>query len=275
MRTLPQPGPVQSRRADTARVTLEERRFALTPGRTLHDCLTEGMAGFTGGTLEVTGGAFSPFRYVMPGPPDGPDHVAYFTAPRAPDGTTRLERANVTFGLADGAPALHCHAVWIEPDGQRRGGHILPKETTIAAPGAVRAWGFTGARIATGLDAETNFTLFQLTGAGAGNAIAARLRPNQDITLAVEMLARDAGLRDATVHGSLGSLVGARFADGDVVEDYATEVLIRRGTIRDGVAELDLAVVDMRGQVHEGVLARGQNAVLITFDLVLAGGPQA
>ena len=47
-------------------------------------------------------------------------------------------------------------------------------------------------------------------------------------------------------------------------------MLVRGGSVRGGVAELDLAVVDMEGRVHEGVLARGENAVLITFDLVLS-----
>jgi predicted DNA-binding protein with PD1-like motif len=270
MRTLVQPGPVHPDRIDMAGVVLEERHFMLHPGQTLHDGLTAGMAGFTGGTLEIMGGALNPFRYVMPGPPDGPNHVAYFTAPRAPAGTTQLERGNVTFGLTDGAPSLHCHAVWIEPDGARRGGHILPKETVVAAPAEVRAWGFTGTRIETGFDAETNFTLLQLHGTPGPGSVAARVRPNQDITQAVEEIARAAALSDATIRGSLGSLVGARFTCGAVVEDYATEVLVRGGLVRGGVAELDLTVVDMKGRVHEGVLARGENAVLITFDLVLS-----
>jgi len=49
----------------------------------------------------------------------------------------------------------------------------------------------------------------------------------------------------------------------------ATEVLVRGGEVRDGVAAIDMVVVDMRGQVHEGRLERGENPVCITFDLVL------
>ena len=77
------------------------------------------------------------------------------------------------------------------------------------------------------------------------------------------------------VRGSLGSLVGACFTDGTTVPDDATEVLVRRGFVRDGRAALDLLAVDMRGRVHEGWLARGANPVCITFDLFLqasAGG---
>jgi hypothetical protein len=64
-------------------------------------------------------------------------------------------------------------------------------------------------------------------------------------------------------------LIGASFAHGGRVEDHATEVLVREGRIRDGVAALDLLVVNMRGEVHEGWLRRGENPVCITFDLFL------
>jgi hypothetical protein len=252
---------------------VEPITFDLRPGVTLHEAVTGPMvaAGFQGGTVVVESLALSPFRYVMPGPPDDASHVAYFTAPVAPVGITRLERANLTFGWADGAPFLHCHAVWIEPDGSRRGGHILPRETVLASAGSATAWGFRNIRVETGFDAETNFTLFGVKGArnGVAGAMMARVRPNQDVTLAVEAIASAQGWSNAVVRGSLGSLVGATFADGRIVGDLATEVFVRGGAVRDGVASLDLAVVDMAGQVSDGILARGQNAVLITFDLVM------
>jgi hypothetical protein len=273
MRTVTQPGPVAQPRVVAAGGALVARDLSLPPGLTLHDAVTAPLAaaGFQGGTVLIEGGLLDPFRYVMPGPPDGPDHVAYFTAPRAPVGTTRLERANLTFGWAEGAPSLHCHAVWVEPDGVRRGGHILPRETVLAAGATARAWAFRDLRIETGFDAETNFTLFQVAAepGDAPDAVAARVRPNVDIVSAVEAIAAGRGWADATVRGSLGSLVGACFADGRVVADLATEVLVREGRVSGGQASLDLAVVDMAGAVHEGVLARGRNAVLITFDLVL------
>jgi hypothetical protein len=59
-----------------------------------------------------------------------------------------------------------------------------------------------------------------------------------------------------------------RFSHGDQVDDHATEVLVRAGHIRDGIAALDLLVVDMQGHVHEGWLQRGENPVCITFDLI-------
>jgi hypothetical protein len=85
----------------------------------------------------------------------------------------------------------------------------------------------------------------------------------------VEAIARQHQMPNATIRGTLGSLVGTCFADGRTVADHATEVLVREGVVANGVATLDLLVVDMRGTVHGGILARGKNAVCITADLVL------
>ena len=136
---------------------------------------------------------------------------------------------------------------------------------------SVEAWGFDRLRIETSEDAETNFTLFQPSGetVDGANAVLARVRPNQDITLAVELVARTHGIDDATIVGSVGSLVGTRFDDGRDVTDHATEVLVTDGVIRDGIATLNVMSVDMAGQVQQGRLARGENPVCITFDLVL------
>ena len=273
MRTLVHPGPVHPRRIESLSGEPHVMEFVLRPGLSLNDALTGPLvaAGCRGGTIVFGGGTLSPFRYVMPGPPDSDAHVAYFSAPHAPVGETRIERANATFGWQGDQPFVHVHGAWIEPDGVRRGGHMLPHECRVAQPMAAQAWGFTQAVIAAAPDPETNFTLLQLTGRAADGArgVVARVRPNQDITLAVEDIARRYGLRDATVRGSLGSVVGAHFGDGRVVDDRATEVLIRAGSVRDGIAALDMLVVDMAGRVHEGRLARGENAVCITFDLVL------
>ncbi len=271
IRSLRQPGPAHPSRIDCFRGEPHALRILLKPGLTLNEAITVPMveAGFQCGTVTFKGTALNPFRYVMPGPSEDASHVAYFTAPRAPSGTTIIEQGNATFGWADGKPFIHCHAVWIEPDGSRRGGHILPRETMVAEPGEALGLGFTNIRIDATPDPETNFTLFQPSGIGAGSGLVARVKPNEDIITALETIARTHGLMNATIRGSLGSLIGARFANGDRVDDHATEVLVREGTIRDGKATLDLLVVDMRGQVHGGWLKRGENPVCITFDLVL------
>jgi predicted DNA-binding protein with PD1-like motif len=271
-----QPGPVQPVRIDSIGGALTPLGFTLRAGLSLTEALTGPLveAGFQSATLVVKGGALSPFRYVMPGPADDSSHVAYFTAPRAPAGVTWVEQANATFGWMDGQPSLHCHATWMEPDGTRRGGHILPGDSVVCEETTVEAWGFRDIRVATAPDPETNFTLFQPSGTSTpGNAVFARVKPNEDITEAMERIAAFYGMRDAVVRGSLGSLIGACFTGDSGVNDHATEVLVQHGTVRDGKAELRLLVVDMAGHVHDGVLTRGQNPVCITFDVVLERQP--
>jgi len=273
MRTLLQPGPVHPRRIESFGATAQSLTFPLAVGGSLLEAATKPLddAGWRGGTLSFAGAAFEPFRYVMPGPPDDASHVAYFSAPRAPAGVTRIEQANATFGWHDGKPFLHCHAVWTEADGARRGGHILPAEAIVVAPGMVHAWGFTDIAIETSQDLETNFRLLQPSGASQPDApaVIARVRPNEDIVGAVESITRAHHIPDATIRGSLGSLIGAQFENGTSVPDDATEVLIRMGRITAGVADIDLLAVDSRGHVHQGRLERGANPVCITFDLVL------
>jgi predicted DNA-binding protein with PD1-like motif len=273
MRALVHPGPVHPRRIDS--FTGQARRLAYTaePGVSLLHGLTGPLvnAGFQAATLRFSGASVDPFRYVMPDHASDASHVAYFSAPRAPSGITKIERANATFGWHLGLPFLHCHAAWIEPDEQRRGGHILNDETILAAPVEVQAWGFDTLRIDTAEDAETNFRLFHPSGQSirGTNGILARVRPNEDITIAVETIARAHDMPDSIVQGSVGSLTGARFTGGREVQDHATEVLVTHGSVRDGRASLDAMVVDMEGHVHQGRLLRGENPVCITFDLVL------
>jgi predicted DNA-binding protein with PD1-like motif len=272
--TLKQPGPVHPERIESVEGHGHALAFMLRAGVSLNEALTRPLveAGMKSATLTLAGGALGPFSYVMPGPPDGPEHVAYFSPPRSPAGTTRVEIANATFGWRDGAPFVHCHGAWIE-NGERRGGHVLPHETVVAETTLVRAWALHDVSIEADTDSETNFTLFHPVPAAHDEAgvrtIAARIKPNEDITEALEAIARRYAITDADVRGSLGSLIGARFADGSRVDHHATEVLVRTGHITAGRAELDMLVVDMDGAVHEGRLVRGDNPVCITFELVL------
>jgi predicted DNA-binding protein with PD1-like motif len=274
MRTLVQPGPVSAERIESLRGTCRRFDFRLESGMSLADAISRPLieAGVRAATLRFAGAELEPFRYVMPGPPDGPAHVAYFSAVQAPAGRVRIDIANATFGHADGRALLHCHAAWQERETGRRGGHILLDESIVVAPVGIVAWTFVDIGFRAELDLETNFSLLRperIDGSDQGHAVVARIRPNEDVCIAVETIARRHGMRDAVVRGSLGSLIGACFTDGRSMAGPATEVLVRTGEVRDGVAAIDMVVVDMRGQVHEGRLARGKNPVCITFDLVL------
>ena len=281
MRRLAQPGPAPEERIESLCVPGIALDWALTPGDDLITALTAPLiaAGCRAGSVTFVDVALHPFRYLLPGPARDAAHVAWFSDPHDPTGdpaqATMVEYAAATFGWRDGAPFVHCHGVWTEPDGSRRGGHMLPEECRIAGPGHARGWGSAAARIVVEPDAETNFPLFHprpirpTRDAAPLRLILARLRPNQDLSEALATLCARHGASRATLRGSLGSLIGARFADGRTVPDPATEVLVRDGQIHDGQARLTLAVIDQTGAVHCGPLAPGENAVCITFEAML------
>ena len=66
----------------------------------------------------------------------------------------------------------------------------------------------------------------------------------------------------------------ARFADGSIVEPFATELMVKSGRIALGAsgglaAELEVVLVDYTGGLAEGRLVRGDNPVLMTMELVV------
>jgi predicted DNA-binding protein with PD1-like motif len=128
-------------------------------------------------------------------------------------------------------------------------------------------------------DPETNFTLFEpvqiaedATERQGPRVLLAKVRPNEDISLAIEVICSRRGIRTARLHG-IGSLNEVRFADGTRVESHATEVLIREGSVEIATgrprAHLEIDVVDMAGQIFSGELAHGDNPVCVTFELIV------
>ena len=282
MRSIAQPGRPAPARIQWAEVRGRAFAFTLQAGLPLLEAARRGFAagGFAGGVLRWTGGALGPFAYVMPTLSKTPGHAAFYSDTFRPAGITRLKLAAMTFGERDGAPFFHCHALWRQADGRAGGGHILPEETMVAEPFAVEAFGIDGAVFAAEPDPETNFKLFGPIASTAfgtettSRAFALRLRPNRDFAGALEGFCRERGIISARLHGGVGSTIGARFADGRIVEPFATELAVSSGVIVSGVsgtleAELDIALVDYEGCIAEGRLLRGDNPVLMTMELVL------
>jgi predicted DNA-binding protein with PD1-like motif len=283
MRSVEQPGaPVPER---IQWIEGRGRAFALTlpAGLPLLEAVRRGFAaqGFASGALNIGAGALGPFAYVMPALSRDGANAAFYSDIYRPAGVTRLKLGAMTFGIRDGAPFFHCHALWTEADGRDNGGHILPEETVIAEPFEVAAFGIDGAMFAAEPDPETNFKLFGPVASAmscpeknTSRAFALRLRPNQDVAGALEGFCRQHGIFHARIHGGVGSTIGARFTDGRAVVPFATELAIRSGTIGHGAggsleAELDVALVDYLGGLNEGHLMRGDNPVLMTMELVI------
>jgi predicted DNA-binding protein with PD1-like motif len=277
MRSIKQPGPPIAERIQWVEVRGRAFSFILEAGLPLLEAARRGLAaqGFAGGTLNMTGGALGPFGYVMPALSKTGENAAFYSDTFRPAGVTRLQLATMTLGARDGAPFFHCHGLWREADGRLGGGHMLPEETVIAAPFEVQAFGIDGAIFAAEVDPETRFKLFgpvpaKPSGANASSrAFAMRLRPNQDFAGCLEAFCRARGIARARIHGGVGSTIGARFADGRVMEPFATELAITSGVVEAGEATLDVALIDYTGGIGEGRLIRGDNPVLMTMELVL------
>ncbi len=214
--------------------------LTLQPGLTLLEAVRRGFAaaGFVSGTVKLDGLSLSPFAYVMPALSQTPEHAAFYSDTFRPLGTARIDVGAMTFGLRDGAPFFHAHALWIEGDGRRSGGHILPDETMVAEAITLAAVGLDGAAFLGEVDPETNFKLFgprpaePLGATREGRFFALRVKPNIDFCGALEGFCAERGIARATIHGGVGSTIGARFEEGGIVENFATEVAITGGSLR-------------------------------------------
>jgi predicted DNA-binding protein with PD1-like motif len=282
-RRIRQPGPPVFPRVQAVAGQCRRVDVVLPAGAVLLDAIHAAMVAHRSesAVLELEGGGFGPFAYVIPALSVDGAQAAFYSETFRPPGVSALVDGRVTFGLRDGAPFLHCHAFWTEAGGLR-GGHVLPTpETVIAAPIMARAWLLDGMAFEQHLDPETNFTLFGPVarpgsdgrsdgGSGVGTrCFGLRLRPNQDLCAALEAFCAEHGIARATLRGGVASIIGADFVDGTMVENFATEMFIRSGVIVAGKARLDVALVDYTGRLSAGVLRRGANPVLMTVEVVL------
>jgi predicted DNA-binding protein with PD1-like motif len=280
MRSIEHPGPVHSTRVDCVPATVRTFDVELPSGVILLEGLADTVRaqGSTSAVFSMREGTLSPMAFVMPALSDSPEHVAYFSERFEANGAARIESGSITYGLRDGAPSLHCHATWTESDGRRRSGHLLAAESRVELPLRLEASLIDGAAFRVSPDAETNFNLLQVSvnarRSGGTNVFVVRVRPNQDLCLALEGACAERNIQRGVIRGGVGSLIGAVFDDGRVVEPCVTEVFIRRGVIELGTdgsphAKVDVGLVAHTGEIAEGRLERGQNPVLITFELVI------
>ena len=299
MRSIQHPGQPSPQRVAAQQVELEPFELELPAQMTLMQAVAQSMQDIRAqcAMFRLQGGGFEPFSYVMPALAKTSAHAVYFSDTYPVEGAVRLETASVTFGQRDGKPWLHSHAIWIEESGRRHCGHLLPDDIQVSAPLRAQGMAVRGATFTVCPDGETNFSLFvplksmarpsrpSVEGTASakastavqtlrGKGYALRVAPNIDICTALETFCRERGVTHARIQGGVGSTVGAVFDDGRVVEPFVTELLIRNGEILTNAAghrhaQLDVSMVDYKGGVSEGRLARGQNPVLVTFELVL------
>lgn len=289
MRRIDHPGTPAQERIHSAICQGQLFETTLEPGHSLIDSMAIAMRrlGVSSAAMKLSGGAFDCFAYCMPALSKTSDHAVYFSETFRVQGQVSLETASVTYGVRDGKPWLHCHAVWREPDGRRHCGHLLPDQVQVIREISATGSAVHGAEFVVTPDAETNFSLFvpritpnhyatshAQTSVKTSSSYIVRLSPNIDVCYALETFCAEKGISSAVIQGGVGSTVGAVFDDGRTVEPFVTELLIRAGEIRaDSTgrpnARIEITMVDYKGTVSEGVLARGQNPVLVTFELVV------
>lgn len=236
-----------------------------------------------------------PASYVLPALSTDPNYAVYYSQTFEASAPLQLSDGSVTIGLRNQDTWLHCHARWTDGEGRRYCGHLLPEQTHLAEDTRVELTLLLDAVFEVCPDEHTRFSLFKprpvseqlpknqatsamLTSPMASNAVngfLVRVGPNVDFGEALLEACERHGVSSATVYGGVGSVVGAVFDDGRVVEPFVTELMVRRGHV-DRLANqvlLDIALIDYTGEVTEGCLALGQNPVLVTCELVLIPAP--
>lgn len=280
LRHLHHPGLALEPRVDMVAGHGDVFSITLAAGATLHDAIARGLGerGIESASLSFAEAILDPLVYYLPAVVEGPYLRFWYSDGQKPEGGGRLELAHASFGRRDGAPFVHCHGIWLERDGLWHGGHVVPTESVLAGPVEARVAVLPGAAILSELDPETDYQLFHPVPGGelgtTGPRLAyARVKPNADLTEAVEAACRQLGYRSAAVRG-LGSLIGARFTDGSLIEDQGSEILITRGHVSPGPdgqpsATLDICFSGFSGLASRGRLLRGENPVCITFELLI------
>jgi len=281
---LTHPGPVADTRAICVPTRLTAYDIELPAGTPLLVALQELLneTGCASANGQLVGGELREFSYFIPdlGPVGGP--VANFSRPYLGQAPGQMIRGGITIGRRDGEVFCHSHSLFMDARGIQRAGHLIPEKVILGEGVRAQVWGGPDVVVEMQPDPETQMTLFTPrrvanTGRGEEAAVVCRIRPNVDLVGVVETITEDQGWEGANVRGQVGSLVGGQLEqpDGSVVTAAgpATEVMFLDGTVRriDGrmTADLGAHLVDRHANVYSGRVLPGENAVAVTYELVL------
>lgn len=284
------PGPPHAVRLDVRASSVRSSRFRLAAGSPLLGAVWEPLAaaGVRGAVATLSGGSFEQLTYLNPARCTDGTRAVTFSEPIVARAPVTIESGNLTLGYANGEPFAHCHVVFVDSEGTRRGGHVVPHLAVVGEPIDVGVDVFEDVALEVLPDEETGFSLFQpqplalepeasaATTASPAHGLFARVRPHEDLVGAVETLSAGAGFPRAQVRG-IGSLIGANYVAepgrAPYVPGPAVEVLDLRGevVVTDGRAatELDITCIDVQRRLSDGRLVRGHNPVAVTYELAL------
>lgn len=169
-RRVEHPGePIEPRILSEASEAGIEVRLVLPEGTDLLEGLAAALNGLgirTAG-VRLGGGSFKKFSYYTGVADPTGARVATFSPPNFPALPVSLVIANVIVGLdEEGGTRSHCHAVFLDAEGVKKGGHLIPGQC-IVGPGGLVAWATSGgqADLQVRHDPETNFPIFHPAGA--------------------------------------------------------------------------------------------------------------
>lgn len=277
MRFVQQPGPVEPERHVVAQTNAIEVTIELKAGQTILSGLATEIErlGANSAYLLLQDATVQQLEFVMPAPSPDVEHTAWWSETHCLAEKGRIVEAGMVFGWRDNGPFIHCHGSWTYETGDLFAGHMLPDRCVLKDTATFSGWVFTNARFEGGFDPETNFTLFLPNATNKpidANAALIRLRPNVEIGQELAKICEKLGWENVKIQG-IGSLIGASFDDGEILESYATEFLVRQGSIRledsQHFSDIDVLIVGIGGEIMQGSLLRDENAVLMTCELVL------
>ncbi|NRB16664.1 MAG: DUF296 domain-containing protein [Rhodobacteraceae bacterium] len=272
-----QPGPAADAYT-SAETRIIELDFELPAGVSLHDSLAQKIKslGLSGAYVRIAIAGMSRLEYVIPSLSPDDKHVAWYSKTYRPAMPGRIEDAGINCGSLSEQAFFHCHGLWSDANGDTAMGHLLPEATVLSTPARVTGIGFKDARFNRVSDPQTGFDLFvpeQLALAPKeAQAMLLRIAPNIEIAQPLIEACQKTGWSRASVHG-VGSLIGAKFADGRTMNSFATEVLVTEGTVDlsgdEPRVSLEISLVGLDGEFMHGQLASTGNPVLITFEIIL------
>ncbi|SNT26101.1 PCC domain-containing protein [Rhodococcoides kyotonense] len=274
---LVHPGPQASGRLESVPCRSVVERVSLEPGLRLIDAIDSQLdrLGMDSAQIELLGGPLARVSYCIPDLCHDGSRAAWYSDTYEAVAPVTIIGGSATVGRRDGERFMHCHAAWFDAYGQMRGGHLWLDTVVGATPVEVVVHAFDSVALTSGEDEETLMPVFTPTavhsGSGSRTAVMTRVRPGMEIHDAVREVMGNAGMRRASVRGSLGSLVGATLLrDGGFVsvDGPATEVAIA-GHIDAGAVHLSALVMDRHGEVFVGELAERGNLVAVTFELLV------
>lgn len=283
MRTIPcfvtHPGPVAEERLAFARSRGRAVTLSLRGGQSLEAAIGEALAGepLYSGWLELEAASVAALAYVIPDKAPNDQTVAWYSQTHRLKAPGQIDHLGLVVGQMEGCMFLHGHGSWSGGDGETRFGHLLFAETHLAEDVTARGFLLKDAVFERLPDAESNFSLFQpkslpATVSEEADFALLRMLPNEDLTVGLDAVCAQLGWRQARAFG-LGSLVGAQFEDGRLLNSFATEFVICDAIAQsecDTISGPEIHIVGEAGGAGlRGRVQRGSNPVLVTAEILL------